>query len=41
MLSVLGLLDKRHARCASLSGGQKRRLWVATALLGAAPVVSG
>mmetsp|Transcript_6465 Transcript_6465/g.11244 ORF Transcript_6465/g.11244 Transcript_6465/m.11244 type:complete len:1019 (+) Transcript_6465:115-3171(+) len=30
---------KRHAKCSNLSGGQKRRLWVATCLLGDAPVV--
>mmetsp|Transcript_40510 Transcript_40510/g.107011 ORF Transcript_40510/g.107011 Transcript_40510/m.107011 type:complete len:1425 (-) Transcript_40510:131-4405(-) len=39
VLQALGLADKRLARCSDLSGGQKRRLWVATSLLGVAPVV--
>eukprot|EP00927_Polykrikos_kofoidii_P025833 TRINITY_DN23148_c0_g1_i1.p1 TRINITY_DN23148_c0_g1~~TRINITY_DN23148_c0_g1_i1.p1 ORF type:complete len:1388 (-),score=146.43 TRINITY_DN23148_c0_g1_i1:138-4301(-) len=38
-LSALGLIEKRSARVGTLSGGQKRRLWVATSLLGATPVV--
>lgn len=38
-LAALGLAEKRHARVATLSGGQKRRLWVATSLLGKTPVV--
>lgn len=31
---ALGIQEKLDARCSSLSGGQKRRVWVATALLG-------
>ena len=38
-LEALGLTEKRRARVATLSGGQKRRLWVATSLLGETPVV--
>ena len=34
VLQALGLTEKRIARCNKLSGGQKRRLWVATALIG-------
>jgi len=39
VLEQLGMSEKRHAKCSNLSGGQKRRLWVATSLLGDAPVV--
>mmetsp|Transcript_142195 Transcript_142195/g.246108 ORF Transcript_142195/g.246108 Transcript_142195/m.246108 type:complete len:1392 (+) Transcript_142195:71-4246(+) len=39
VLEALGLLEKRIAKCGTLSGGQKRRLWVATSLLGDAPLV--
>lgn len=39
VLEQLGMSDKMHAKCSNLSGGQKRRLWVATSLLGDAPVV--
>merc|ERR1719174_2765741 len=38
-LEALGLTEKRIARCNKLSGGQKRRLWVATALMGKSPLV--
>eukprot|EP00928_Gymnodinium_smaydae_P040804 TRINITY_DN27638_c0_g2_i1.p1 TRINITY_DN27638_c0_g2~~TRINITY_DN27638_c0_g2_i1.p1 ORF type:complete len:1401 (-),score=218.94 TRINITY_DN27638_c0_g2_i1:188-3760(-) len=38
-LTALGLTEKRFARVHTLSGGQKRRLWVATSLLGNTPVV--
>jgi len=38
-LEALGLAEKRRARVSTLSGGQKRRLWVATSLLGDTPVV--
>jgi len=38
-LEALGLTEKRNARVVTLSGGQKRRLWVATSLLGHTPVV--
>lgn len=31
---ALGITDKLDAKCSTLSGGQKRRLWVATCLLG-------
>lgn len=37
-VQALGLLEKRLAASATLSGGQKRRLWVATALVADAPV---
>merc|ERR1719453_1259760 len=33
------MTEKRNARVQTLSGGQKRRLWVATSLLGQTPVV--
>eukprot|EP00927_Polykrikos_kofoidii_P034685 TRINITY_DN29376_c0_g1_i1.p1 TRINITY_DN29376_c0_g1~~TRINITY_DN29376_c0_g1_i1.p1 ORF type:complete len:1346 (-),score=182.74 TRINITY_DN29376_c0_g1_i1:24-4061(-) len=36
-LSVLGMPDKIDEFCKTLSGGQKRRLWVATALLADSP----
>lgn len=39
LLSALSLTEKRTSRCDKLSGGQKRRLWVATCLMGKAPVV--
>lgn len=39
VLDALGLREKRLAKTAELSGGQQRRLWVATALLNDAPVV--
>lgn len=39
VLQALGLTEKRNARCGKLSGGQKRRLWVATALIGNSPLV--
>ncbi|CAK0827137.1 unnamed protein product [Prorocentrum cordatum] len=38
-LVALGLTEKRAARVQTLSGGQKRRLWVATSILGTTPVV--
>ena len=34
-----GIPEKVDDLCTNLSGGQKRRLWVATALLGETPVV--
>jgi ABC-type multidrug transport system ATPase subunit len=39
VLEALGISEKRGAKCGTLSGGQKRRLWVATSLLGKAPLV--
>mmetsp|Transcript_86250 Transcript_86250/g.276860 ORF Transcript_86250/g.276860 Transcript_86250/m.276860 type:complete len:1399 (+) Transcript_86250:77-4273(+) len=39
LLKALGLIDKQHALGKTLSGGQKRRLWVVTAMLGDAPVL--
>ncbi|GAQ79509.1 ABC transporter A family [Klebsormidium nitens] len=39
MIQSVGLADKRHARAASLSGGMKRKLSVAIALLGGSRVV--
>jgi len=39
VLSALGMPEKIDDLCKSLSGGQKRRLWVATALVGQTPVV--
>ncbi|CAD7927180.1 unnamed protein product [Amoebophrya sp. A25] len=36
--AALGINEKLQSRCRELSGGQKRRLWVATALLGATKV---
>jgi ATP-binding cassette subfamily A (ABC1) protein 3 len=39
ILALLGLQEKLQEQCKKLSGGQKRRLWVATSLLGDAPVV--
>jgi ATP-binding cassette subfamily A (ABC1) protein 3 len=39
ILALLGLQEKLQEQCKKLSGGQKRRLWVATSLLGEAPVV--
>ena len=33
VLKALGIQDKEEALCNQLSGGQKRRLWVATALM--------
>lgn len=39
VLAALGLTEKGDARCKTLSGGQMRRLWVATSLIGEAPVV--
>ncbi|CAE7537317.1 ABCA3 [Symbiodinium natans] len=38
ILNALGLDEKKDSQCGKLSGGQKRRLWVATALIGASPV---
>jgi len=38
ILSALGLSDRAGHPCGKLSGGQKRRLWVATALIGDSPV---
>lgn len=32
ILKALGLTDRASHPCGKLSGGQKRRLWVATAL---------
>ncbi|CAJ1447554.1 unnamed protein product [Effrenium voratum] len=37
-LGALGLGDKADHPCGKLSGGQKRRLWVATALIGDSPI---
>eukprot|EP00931_Biecheleriopsis_adriatica_P084220 TRINITY_DN5797_c0_g1_i2.p1 TRINITY_DN5797_c0_g1~~TRINITY_DN5797_c0_g1_i2.p1 ORF type:complete len:1395 (+),score=291.85 TRINITY_DN5797_c0_g1_i2:23-4207(+) len=39
VISSLGMPEKIDDLCTSLSGGQKRRLWVATALLGETPLV--
>ena len=39
LLRALGLEEKGRCHCDKLSGGQKRRLWVATALLGKVPLV--
>eukprot|EP00427_Karlodinium_veneficum_P039784 CAMPEP_0169281920 /NCGR_PEP_ID=MMETSP1016-20121227/56577_1 /TAXON_ID=342587 /ORGANISM="Karlodinium micrum, Strain CCMP2283" /LENGTH=364 /DNA_ID=CAMNT_0009370703 /DNA_START=504 /DNA_END=1595 /DNA_ORIENTATION=- len=39
ILKALGIAVKTDCKCGDLSGGQKRRLWVATALVGKAPVV--
>jgi len=39
VLAALGMTEKRNSKCKALSGGQKRRLWVATALVGSVPVV--
>jgi len=39
VLVALGIPEKVDELCTSLSGGQKRRLWVATALLGETPLV--
>ena len=36
---ALGLQEKLDALCNTLSGGQKRRLWCCTALLGDTPLV--
>ena len=36
---VSGIGEKVDQQCATLSGGQKRRLWVASALLGDIPVI--
>jgi len=38
VLTALGLTEKIDELCKTLSGGQKRRLWVATALIGESPV---
>lgn len=38
MLASLGLSDRIDHPCGKLSGGQKRRLWVATALIGDSPL---
>jgi len=38
VLGALGMTEKADAMCKALSGGQKRRLWVATALIGDSPV---
>ena len=39
MLTAVGLADKRHCPAAALSGGMKRKLQVAIALLGGSKVV--
>ena len=39
MLSSVGLQDKGHSAAAALSGGMKRKLQVAIALLGGSTVV--
>ncbi|CAK8998267.1 unnamed protein product [Durusdinium trenchii] len=39
VLTALGIPEKVDDLCTTLSGGQKRRLWVATALLGETPLV--
>ncbi|CAE8601223.1 unnamed protein product [Polarella glacialis] len=39
VLTALGMPEKVDDLCTSLSGGQKRRLWVATALLAETPLV--
>eukprot|EP00397_Hematodinium_sp_SG-2012_P003007 GEMP01003015.1.p1 GENE.GEMP01003015.1~~GEMP01003015.1.p1 ORF type:complete len:1405 (+),score=248.98 GEMP01003015.1:40-4254(+) len=39
LAGALGLADKRDELCTNLSGGQQRRLWTATALLGECPIV--
>eukprot|EP00928_Gymnodinium_smaydae_P046455 TRINITY_DN30952_c0_g1_i1.p1 TRINITY_DN30952_c0_g1~~TRINITY_DN30952_c0_g1_i1.p1 ORF type:complete len:1357 (-),score=249.72 TRINITY_DN30952_c0_g1_i1:38-4018(-) len=39
VLSALGLSHKERSLCQTLSGGQQRRLWVATALLADAPFI--
>lgn len=39
VLTALGIPEKIDDLCVSLSGGQKRRLWVASALVGETPVV--
>ena len=38
-LQAVGLLDKAHTEAAALSGGMKRKLQVALALLGGSPIV--
>jgi len=38
VLTALGMPEKLDAACHTLSGGQKRRLWVATALLANSPI---
>ena len=39
MLQAVGLTDKAHTEAVALSGGMKRKLQVAIALLGDSPVV--
>ena len=39
LLAELGIEEKVDDLCTTLSGGQKRRLWVATALLGETPLL--
>lgn len=39
VLRALGIGEKVDQQCTTLSGGQKRRLWVASALLGDIPVI--
>jgi ABC-type multidrug transport system ATPase subunit len=39
VLSALGMPEKVDELCKTLSGGQKRRLWVATALIGESPIM--
>ena len=38
-IGLVGIPEKVDDLCTTLSGGQKRRLWVATALLGETPLV--
>merc|ERR1711971_184710 len=39
VLAAVGMQEKMDDLCKSLSGGQQRRLWVATALIGESPLV--